>query len=409
MAEPKENLGDTWVAELDLWRDGPPHELFKEMRAQCPVHWSAGMTEDPDEPGYWSVTRAEDVKTVSRDWRTYSSHPAVVIATHGFPVELEQKEFIAMDPPRHDRIKALFQAGFTPKRIALQEPRLRAIIEKVFSGLDGHETCDLVKDVAAPVVSRVTGEFVGIPEEEDPEWAALINARMGFEDEDVNQGRTPGEIIDELFARCQKLIAERRVEPRDDLASILVHAEVEGEELPEDEVVMGIALLLEGGLDSTKATFCSGMRELLEHPAERRKLLDDPSLIPSAVEESLRMFPPFAHMRRTATCDAELGGQQIKKGDKVIMWYPSSNRDEAVYEEPDRFDAERNPDHQSFGAGGRHFCLGFALARLELNVLFEETLRRYPEMELDGEPVMVQTTSLVQLKSLPVRLGPRGA
>jgi cytochrome P450 len=170
--------------------------------------------------------------------------------------------------------------------------------------------------------------------------------------------------------------------------------------------VMGFFLLMAAGNDSTKATYCSGMRALLEDPAERQKVLDDPSLVPSLVEESLRMFPAFAHFRRTATRDAELGGQTIREGDKVVMWYVSSNRDETRYEDPDRFDAARNPEHQAFGAGGRHFCLGTALARLELRILFEETLRRWPAMELVGEPAYVESPFVNQLKTLKVRLAP---
>jgi cytochrome P450 len=158
------------------------------------------------------------------------------------------------------------------------------------------------------------------------------------------------------------------------------------------------------GNDSTKATYCSGMRALLEELGQRRLLLEDPSLIPAAVEESLRMFPAFAHFSRTATCDTELAGQPIRQGEKVVMWYVSSNRDESQYAESDRFDVRRNPDHQAFGAGGRHFCLGTALARLELRVLFEETLARYPSMELAGEPTWVLSTFVNQLKTLPVTL-----
>jgi cholest-4-en-3-one 26-monooxygenase len=144
----------------------------------------------------------------------------------------------------------------------------------------------------------------------------------------------------------------------------------------------------------------------MEHPDQRQLLIDDPSLVPSAVEESLRMFPAFAHFRRTATCDTELAGKQIREGDKVVMWYVSSNRDETRYQDPDRFDVRRNPEHQAFGAGGRHFCLGTALARLELRIMFEETLARFPNMELAGTPTVVESVFINQLKSLPVRLAP---
>ena len=165
-----------------------------------------------------------------------------------------------------------------------------------------------------------------------------------------------------------------------------MHAEIDGQKLEEHEIVMGFFLLVAAGNDSTKATYCSGMRALMENPDQQRLLLEDPSLIPGAVEESLRMFPAFAHFRRTATRDTELHGQKIREGEKVVMWYVSSNRDETRYEDPDRFDVRRNPEHQAFGAGGRHFCLGTALARLELRILFEETLARYPEIELAGSP-----------------------
>jgi cytochrome P450 len=166
---------------------------------------------------------------------------------------------------------------------------------------------------------------------------------------------------------------------------------------------MGFFLLVAAGNDSTKATYTSGMRALLEHPDQMQMLIDDPALIPGAVEECLRMFPAFAHFRRTATCDTEVRGQEIAEGDKVVMWYVSSNRDEDVYEDPDRFDVLRNPEHQAFGAGGRHFCLGAALARLELKVLFEETLRRFPQIEPTGEPRSVVSPFINQLKTLPVR------
>ncbi len=187
---------------------------------------------------------------------------------------------------------------------------------------------------------------------------------------------------------------------------MLVHAEVDGERLEEHEIVMGFFLLMAAGNDSTKATYCSGMRALMEDREQMQLVLDDPSLVPAAVEEALRMFPAFAHFRRTATCDTVLHGQQIREGEKVVMWYPSSNRDETRYEDSERYDLRREAEHQAFGAGGRHFCLGTALARLELKVMIEETLKRFPEIALDGRPAAVESLFLNQLKSLPVRLAP---
>jgi cytochrome P450 len=396
----------------ELWVDGPPHELFKEMRSRCPIHWTNGFELFPEEAGFWSVTTADDVYTVTRDWRTYSSERGgVLAAAAGFPIELARAMFIGMDPPKHDRLKALFQAGFTPKRIAAHEDAIREITIRVLDRLEGRDSCDLVSDVAQPVVSRVIGSFMGIPEEDDAIWARLMNSTLGAADPDYNPDGFEGALekdIPEVFERCRALIADRQRNPTDDLTSVLVHADVDGQKLEEHEVVMGFFLLVLAGNDSTKATYCSGMRALMEHPDQLQLLLEHPSLIPSAVEESLRMFPAFAHFRRTATCDTELHGQRIREGDKVVMWYVSSNRDETRYEDPDRFDVRRNPDHQAFGAGGRHTCLGLALARLELRVLFEETLARYPRIALDGRPAYVESLFVNQLKALPVRLAPQG-
>jgi cytochrome P450 len=236
-----------------------------------------------------------------------------------------------------------------------------------------------------------------------------MNTTLGAGDPDINPEGVETVMqrdVPEIFERCSKLIAARREHPTDDLTSVLVHAEVEGETLAEHEIVMGFFLLMAAGNDSTKATYCSGMRALMEDPEQRRLVLDDPGLIPQAVEESLRMFPAFAHFRRTATRDTEINGCPIAKGDKLAMWYVSSNRDEDRYEDPDRFDLRRNAEHQAFGAGGRHFCLGTALARLELRILMEETLARFPQVAIDGDPAYVESPFVNQLKALPVRLRP---
>jgi len=408
MATVGRDLKSVELTERQHWQDGPPYPLFKELRGGCPVHWTEGFEELPEEPGFWSVTTADDIHSVSRDWRTYSSElGGVVVAAAGFPIELARAMFIGMDPPKHDRLKALFQAGFTPKRIADHEGAIREIVTKALERVEGKEECELVGDVAQPVVSRVIGSFMGIPEEDDAVWARLMNSTLGAADPDLNPGGFDGAVhkdIPEIFERCRKLIAERRERPTEDLTSVLVHAEVEGQKLEEHEIVMGFFLLVAAGNDSTKATYCSGMRALMEDPAQMALLQADPTLVPGAVEESLRMFPAFAHFRRTATEDTELHGQTIKKGEKVVMWYVSSNRDESRYEDPDRFDVRRNPEHQAFGAGGRHFCLGTALARLELRILFEETLRRFPDIQLAGDPAYVESLFINQLKTLPVRL-----
>jgi cytochrome P450 len=402
------------VGDREQFLEGPPHEVFRRLRSECPVHWSDGITEYPDEDGFWSVTRADDVHEVSRDWQTFSSEVGGFTATKktGLSLEMQQAMFIGMDPPKHDRLKSLFQRGFTPKRIAEHEDAIRAITIGVLDRLEGppaRETCDLVNDVAQPVVARVIGSFMGLTPEDDAVWARLMNAIVGAGDPDATPEGADSVMeneVPEVFERCGRLIAERRETPTDDLTSVLVHAELDGEGLQDHEIVMGFLLLMAAGNDSTKATYCSGMRALMEDREQLRQVVEDPTLVPGVVEESLRMFPAFAHFARTATRDTELGGQKIREGEKLVMWYPSANRDESRFDDPDRFDIARNPEHQAFGAGGRHFCLGTALARLELQILIEETLSRFPHIEIADTPTYVESAFANQLKTLPVRLSP---
>ena len=403
-----ESLHTVQVADEDLWREGPPHALFRELRRSCPVHWSTGISQSPKDAGFWSVTKAEDVHTVSHDWQTFSSASNIIISDHMVPVEIVQGMFIGMDPPKHDRIKNLFQRAFTPKAIARHEEAIREVTTRVLDGLAGREMCDLVTELAQPVVARVIGGFMGLDPEDDKPWAEAINGLAGFGDPELNPKgleQLLTEDIPPLYEKCMKLVADRRANPTEDMLSVLVFAEIDGDKLTDEEIFAGFLLLMIAGNDSTKATYTSTMRALIENPDQRQLLIGDPALVPGAIEEALRMFPAFGHFRRTATKDTQLSGCPIKKGDKIALWYPSSNRDEGRYEDPDRFDVLRNPEHQAFGAGGRHFCLGTALARLELKILVEETLARYPNMTIESEPTWVLSQFSSQLKTLPVRLG----
>ena len=394
------------LGDMELWKDGFPHAIFERLRREDPVHWSPMATWE-NEPGFWSITCAEDVHAISRDWQTFSSQRGgVVVSDHGTPLELQRQMFIAMDPPRHDRIKALFQHGFTPKRIAQHGPAIRAIVTRVLDRLDGREEIEIVSEIATPVVSRVIGSFVGTAEEDDYGWSQFALRAMAFGDEELQPGglATVMEQVQKVFEDGGKLVAERRRNPTDDLTSVLVTAEVDGEGLSDEEIIMGFALLQLAGNDSTKATFSNGMLTLLQNREQWQKLVEDPSKIEGAVEEILRLAPAFSHFRRTATRDVEYRGKLIREGDKVVMWYPSANRDESVYDCPHQLDVERNADHQAFGGGGRHFCLGTALARLELKTLLEETLKRWPEMELLSEPDPVRSLFLNQQRQVHVRL-----
>jgi cytochrome P450 len=392
------------ISDLDLWEEGPPFGLFARLRREAPVHWSP-LAAYPDEAGFWSVTRWEDIHRISRDHATFSSERGGILLLDepGLPLAVQQQQMISMDPPRHDRIKALFQRGFTPARINEHEDRIRAIVVRALDRVAGDGRCDLVGDVAQPVVSRVIGSFIGTDEADDAKNAERVNMVLAFGDEEISPGfEQVAATIEQAFGEFMEQVQQRRSAPADDLLTVLTHAEIDGERLNDLEIFTGIGLLAAAGNDSTRSTFASGMLALLEHPDQLRLVQRDPSLIPSLVEESLRCFPAFAHFRRTATRDVELHGETIREGDKVLLWYVSSNRDETVIDDPDRFDVRRRPDHQAFGGGGRHFCLGAALARLELRVLFEETLRRFPDIHLDGEPRRTRSCFVNQLKEMPV-------
>ncbi|MBJ7332428.1 MAG: cytochrome P450, partial [Solirubrobacteraceae bacterium] len=397
------------VSDLSLWQQGPPHWLFAQLREQAPVHWSP-LNQYPDDGGFWSITRWEDVDRITKDFETFSSERGgiLMLTESGLPLVAQQQQMISMDPPRHDRLKAIFQRGFTPARIAEHEARIREIVRATLDRVAPLGECDLVDDIGQPVVSRVIGSFIGSDPEDDKRNAEMANMVLAFSDEEVSASfEEIGTMIEESYTEFLDVLAERRAEPGDDLVSVLAHAVVDGEQLTDFEIFMGIGLLSAAGNDSTRATFASGMLALLRDDRQRQLLTDDPSLIPGAVEEFLRCFPAFAHFRRTATRDVELHGQTIREGDKVVLWYLASNRDATVFDDADTFDVLRDPKHQAFGGGGRHFCLGAALARMELRLLVEETLKRFPDMELAGEPVYTKSCFVNQLKSFPVRFTPQ--
>ena len=295
MAAVGSDLENVLVGERELWLDGPPHELFGRLRRECPVHWTERISEYPEEAGYWSVTTAEDVHTVSRDWRTYSSELGGVTAVSDvFPIELTRAMFIGMDPPKHDRIKALFQAGFTPKRIADHEDAIRAIVVDVLDRVAGRETCDLVTDVAQPVVSRVIGSFMGIPEEDDAVWASLMNSTLAADDRDLNPDGIEGVLekdIPEIFERCRRMIAERQENPTDDLTSVLVQRRGRWREARGARDRDGLLPARRRGQRQHQGDLLQRDAGADGNPDQRELLLEDPSLIPGAVEESLRMFP----------------------------------------------------------------------------------------------------------------------
>ncbi len=413
------DLASLDLSDLSLWESGPPHETFARLRQEQPVHWSP-LDGFPHEAGFWSVTRYDDIAAVGRDFATFSSERGGILAVERFmdeqpegapedPLYFQRLMLIAQDPPRHDRLKALVQRAFTPKTALDHTARIREIISLVYDRAlerspDGR--VDLVKDVGVYVPAMVIGDMLGAPREDADRLVDWTNRTTAFEDPRVvpDIGDT-WVALQEVFAYVYELVEDRRAHPRDDLTSGFLAAEVDGERLTVDEVCMFFFLLMVAGNDSTRATFCSGVLSLLQDPEQLALVRDGAVSTEQAVEEFLRFHPAFAYMRRTATRDTEIAGQPIAEGDKVLLWYVSGNRDTSVFDGADVFDVRRTPNpHQAFGGGGRHFCLGAGLARLEMQLWLAETLRRFPDIRLDGEPTRLSSTFLNQYATIPVVL-----
>ncbi|MBB3036916.1 cytochrome P450 [Hoyosella altamirensis] len=396
------------LADSTVWDGGPPYELFKRLQREDPVHFSAQRSA-PGEGGFWSITRYDDVRAVSRDHKTFSSEKRGIFHFDdiGVPLDIQRLQMISMDPPRHDRLKALVIKAFTPQRVAEHEDHIRQIIGRVLDSVADQERFDLVADVARPIPARVIGSFLGTPPEDDATLVHWTNVFTAFEDPAIrDQWSDTAGVVTEIIEYVNGLIAQRREHPQNDLLSALMDAEVDGEKLNELELATFFILLMSAGNDSTRATYSATMLELLRNPEMLAQLREQPELIEAAVEEGLRCYPAFAFMARAATRDIEMHGKTIKEGDRVLLWYLASNRDETAFENPDKFDITRPglaDKHQAFGGRGRHFCLGANLARLELRLWIEQTLQRFPNLELDGEPTRVRALFLNQYNSIPVR------
>jgi cytochrome P450 len=391
------------LTDLDLFADGPPYELFRRMRREMPVHWN----EMDGEPGFWNITRFEDIRRISRDHETFSNERGGIFIQNepGVPVDVQRQLMLGMDPPRHTKVRGIVQKVFSPRVVAEREPHIRQVVTRLIDDVIERGECDFVSDIAVELPLIVIAEMLGVPVEDRYmlfDWTNRASHAVATAD--------PADTLQALAEMGQylgALVAERRERPRDDLISRMVNAEVDGERLSDAEITISFGLLMFAGNDTTRNTASGAMLALIEHPDQRQKLIEDPSLMRDAVEELLRWVSAVVHFRRTATRDTEIAGQRIAAGDKVVLWYASGNRDETAIPDPDRLDVSRpNVEHQAFGGGGRHFCLGNQLARLELRVLFEELLERIPDMELAGEPRRLRTNFTNELTSLPVAFTP---
>jgi cytochrome P450 len=402
------DLDSVDLADPAVWDAGPPYDLFARMQREDPVHFSA-QRNLPDEGGFWSITRYDDVRAVSRDHRTFSSEKRGIFHMDdmGVPLDIQRLQLISMDPPRHDRLKALVIKEFTPEAIGAHEDQVSQIISRVLDGVADKERFDLVADVARPIPSRVIGSLLGTPPEDDETLVHWTNVFTAFEDPAIrDQWQDTMGIVSEIIEYTQNRIAQRDDSRGGNLLTAMVDAEVEGDKLSELEIATFFVLLMAAGNDSTRATYSATMLELLRNPELLQQVRDNPELIPAVVEEGLRCYPAFAFMARAATKDTELHGKQIKEGDRLLLWYIASNRDESAFPNPHKFDITREglaDKHQAFGGRGKHFCLGANLARLELKLWLQQTLERFPDLQLDGDPTRVRALFLNQYNSIPVR------
>jgi cytochrome P450 family 142 subfamily A polypeptide 1 len=377
-----------------------PHPHFRWLRGHAPV-WR------DEAGGVWGVALHEDVVRVSRHPELFCS------AGSSRPDAPAIPSMINADDPVHKRRRNLVNRGFTPRRVEDQEPRVRRIVTELIDRVAARGECDFVHDVAAPLPMIVIGDMLGVEATDRDRllrWSDdLIAATNATASPEVAMRGAAA--FEEYADYHRAVVADRRGRPRDDLVSVLVHAEIDGERLSDDEILHDSLLILVGGDETTRHVITGGMEALCRHPDQRRALAANPAAIPTAVEEMLRWVTPIQNMNRTATRDVELRGQRIRAGDKLLLLYPSANRDERVFAEPDRFDVARRPnDHVAFGFGA-HFCLGASLARLELRVMFEELLRRLPDLELATDAALPRRPSnfIVGIERMPVRFTPGAA
>lgn len=389
----------------EIFVPGVPHEQFRWLRDNAPVHYTA--VDVPDEgPGFWSFTRFEDIVRASKDYKTFANGGGTNIHE---PVQGVNLMLINQDPPDHTRLRATVSKGFHPKMIAALEQHIRDIVTRILDRVAPKGECDFVTDIAAELPLEVIAEFMGVPVEDRHKiftWSNTMIAQGG----DPEYGATIEDATRAFFEMSDYanwLAEQRRQGPKDDLVTKIISAEIDGEKLTELEYDMFFVMLAIAGNETTRNLISGGMRALIEHPEQRRLLLEDHSLFGNAVEEMLRWVTPVMHFRRTTACEVTVHDQTIGPGEKVLLWYASGNRDGRSFDEPDAFDVRRTPNpHVTFGAGGPHFCLGFSLAQLEIRVMFEELLRRMPDMEFDGEIQRLHSNFINGIRHMPVRFTP---
>ena len=381
---------------------GHPWDQYAWLRANAPVFWH----DEPDGPGFWAITKYDDIRAISRTPKIFSSYETGVMLPDPDPMGLyaQRLMMLNMDPPQHDRFKLLVSRGFTPKNAPLLRPRIEEIAREILDAAMQKGSCDFVSEIAGRLPSGLIAELMGMPRE-DGERLYDLTEIMHTNDDAVAPAEVKMAAVGEMLAYGQSVAAIKRKTPGDDLATILVNAEVDGDRLTDEEFQWFFLLLVNAGGDTTRNLLAAGLQLLFDHPDQRAKLVSNlDGHLATAIEEMLRFSSPVSHFKRTVMEDTTIRGQVIKAGERVVMFYGSANRDEDVFENPDTFDITRNPNpHVAFGVGGPHLCLGMHVARVEVAVMFKELLTRLPNVEANGDFERMHSSFIAGIHSMPVK------
>jgi len=394
----------------DLYNAGIPHEVFAKLRREAPVAWNP----EAGGRGFWAVTRYEDIVAVSKNPKVFSSarehgghrlFDENLVGVAGVGANQSEAPMISMDPPEHNQYRRMVSTGFGPTRIRQLEARIRERVVAILDRLDGRKTCDFVTELAAELPIQVLAELLGVPQADRGNLFEWSNALIAEDDPEYRS--SPEAVAGKVASMAEyalRLWHDRIAHPGDDLISMLAHSRIDGEAMTRERYIGTFILLVAAGNETTRNSIAGGFLTLAEFPIERRRLIADRSLLGSAAAEIVRWVSPVMHMRRTAIEHAEVGGQAISPGDKVILWYCSANRDESIFADPYRFDVGRSgPPHLGFGTG-QHFCLGARLAEMQIRIFFDEFLSRYTEARPDGPQRRMRSNFVVGYKSIPVVL-----
>ena len=398
--------GDVDLSDPATFVAGVPHEYFRVLREEDPVHWQGELTLPVflPGPGYWALTRYEDVVHVSTHPEIFSSAAGSTSLNELRPREakLARYQLIQMDPPGHTELRKMMSKQFKPRAAASTEAHMRRIVCQTLDRIGNRTEFDFVDAVSAPISLRVLTNFLGVPDRYTARFYRWTNTIMRYGEPGRGNLARARFGLAQVFLQSAILARARKKKPGPDVFSTLVNGAYQGRPLSRVMTQVNFFLLIVAGNETTRNALSGGIQALCEHPEQFDRLRRDPSLLPQAIEEMLRWVSPVMQFRRTALRDTELGGREIRKGDKVVMYYGAANRDPAVFDDPEVFDITRDPNpHIAFGIGS-HFCLGTHIARLEMRVTLEEFLRRYPRVRLAGPPERIYSNFISGIDRLPV-------